>query len=290
MELKFERDVAVEASADQLRSRLLQWSNTTGFVCVSDLRDSWTFTRGTQLDALVAFDVTQCPTEVVVQFDPATKIVRASIVVKSPLTVQTNGDARRLEVETEALVACIRGTTSPTTQAPRRTSKGGLLNAFLRGAAGMKAGYLEVRRERLKEERANKKPKSAVRTLGYLFVLLLACGVAAIVYVVVAAPQVLRVRGVQAPVNVTLRDGFLTANVVQVQNLSREHLPNVVVTASRPSTRKAEARRIGTLAPGQLVELGGLEWNWVIHDGDTVTVKADGYLPIVFSSDQMVGR
>jgi hypothetical protein len=75
-----------------------------------------------------------------------------------------------------------------------------------------------------------------------------------------------------------------------VQNLSQSHIPNVVVSADRPSTGETEARRIESLAPGEILELGGLEWDWVVHDGDTVTVKADGYLPIVFTSNQISGQ
>lgn len=168
-----------------------------------------------------------------------------------------------------------------------REGRGGLIAGLRRGFKGMKSGYVSGQRERLNEEtEAAKRPRSktslAARILGVLLLVGVVAGVIAY-----KAPQLFRVRGVQTPVTVTLRPGVLSANVVQVQNLSHDHLANVVVTASRPGTSQSEARRLGTLAPGKVIELGGLEWNWVVRNGDSISVKADGYLPVVFSSDQL---
>lgn len=168
-------------------------------------------------------------------------------------------------------------------------AKGSLLNAIKRGVAGMRKGYSEAHVERVREEQSKKKPSGKSEILGVLVRLIILIGVVVIV-VAVVAPQVFRVRGVQTPVNVTLREGILTANVLRIQNLSRDHLPNVNVTALRPSTGEREAKWIESLAPGQIIELGGLQWNWVVRNGDTVTVDADGFLPMVFTSDQMIGR
>lgn len=291
MELRFERELAVDVTPDELRSRLFQWANANEFTCASDLRESWTFTRGSQMNALVSTDVRKIPTEATIRLDSAAKTARATMVAKAPLSITTGGDSKRMETEVEALVASIKGVppVPPAVEAPRSAGKGGLVNAIQRGAAGMREGYSEAHRDRVREEQAKKKTGSKTGIVGVLVTLVLLGGVA-VGIIAVAAPQVLRVRGVQTPVNVTLREGFLTANVLRIQNLSQNYLPNVVVSASRPSTGAHEARRIESLAPGQVFELGGLEWNWVVHNGDTVTVKADGFLPIVFTSDQMGGR
>jgi heme/copper-type cytochrome/quinol oxidase subunit 2 len=128
---------------------------------------------------------------------------------------------------------------------------------------------------------AEAKPRKVRRTrnvLAVLIVLLIGAGVV----VAFVAPQVFRVRGVQAPVNVTIREGMLSAYVIQVQNLSRDHLAEVVVTASREMRSQSQSGRIPSMAPGAVVELGALEWNWQYQPGDTITVTASGYLPIVF--------
>jgi hypothetical protein len=270
MEMRFERELPCEANPDELRSRLLQWASANGFAVATDLRSSWTFTRGSQLNALVTFDIRKIPTEATVQLDTAAKVVRASMVAKAPLSITTVEDSKRMEAEVEALVASIKGTPIPpppsvATNAPSAPSPASI-GVPLPKKSGAKLGIVGA--------------VVAIVLLGGVVVGLVA----------LAAPQVLRVRGVQTPVNVTIREGFLTANVLRVQNLSQSHLPNVVVSANRPSTGENDARRIESLAPGEVFELGGLEWNWVVHDGDTVTVKADGYLPMVFTSNQMAGR
>ncbi|MCI0366701.1 MAG: hypothetical protein L0219_22790 [Phycisphaerales bacterium] len=161
---------------------------------------------------------------------------------------------------------------------------GGLWSGIRRGWWGMRQGYKQGHAARLEDERV-RPPRRLTWAATVALLAILAVGI-----LIYAAPQVFRLRGIQTPVNVTLRSGVLTANVVRVQNLSRDHIANVVVTARRPNSSQAESRRLGTLAPGQVMELGGLEWDWVVRAGDTVTVNADGFLPVVFSSDQMVGR
>lgn len=167
--------------------------------------------------------------------------------------------------------------------------KGGLISAVKRGTAGMRSGYSEARTDRLREAAPKAKQASRFGVAGIALTLLLLGGLA-VGAVAIAAPHVFRVRGVQAPVNVTIRAGVLTPNVLRVQNLGQTYLPNVVVSASRPSTGQREARRIESIAPGQVIELGGLEWNWIVRNGDVVEVRADGYLPVVFTSGQMAGQ
>lgn len=125
------------------------------------------------------------------------------------------------------------------------------------------------------------RPKPKVRTRDVVAVVVVLAVVAAGTLALLA-PQVFRVRGVQAPVNVTIREGLLSPYVVQVQNLSRDHLAEVVVTASRGLGGPSQSGRLPSMAPGQVVELGALEWNWQYQPGDTITVAASGYVPIVF--------
>jgi hypothetical protein len=274
MELHFERELSIETTPDELRSRLLQWASANGFTVTSDLRNSWAFTRGSQLNGLLTTDVRKVPTSTVVQLDPTAKIVRASMIVKAPLSISTGGDSKRMEAEVEALVASIRGTPAPVPAFAPPTAPLDQLHSRV----GVRPASGEVR-----------KSGATLAIVGALFAFVLLGGVV-LGLMALAAPQFFRVRGVQTPVNVTMREGFFTANVLRVQNLSQSHIPNVVVSADRPSTGETEARRIESLAPGEILELGGLEWDWVVHDGDTVTVKADGYLPIVFTSNQISGQ
>lgn len=128
---------------------------------------------------------------------------------------------------------------------------------------------------------AETKPRKGTRVRGVLaalIVLVIVCGAV----VAFAAPQLFRIRGVQAPVNVTVRHGVLSPYVIRVQNLSRDHLAEVIVTASREMRTPSQSGRIPSIAPGAVVELGALEWNWQYQPGDTITVTASGYLPIVF--------
>ena len=288
MDLRFERELTVDATADEIRSRLFQWASANDFICAGDLREQWSFMRGDHLEAIVSTDVRKVPTEAIVRFDPALKVVRAALIAKAPLSIATDLDAKRMEIDIEALVASIKGVPpAPRVIAARR--RGGLFNAIRRGASGMKEGYAEAYADRVRAEQGKPRTGSKIGIGGVLIALVL-CGGVFVGVVAFVAPQVFRVRGVQTPVNVTLREGFLTANVLRVQNLGQTYLPNVVVAAKRPSTGQQESRRIESIAPGQIFELGGLEWNWVVHDGDTVTVKADGFLPVVFTSDQMAWR
>ena len=76
-------------------------------------------------------------------------------------------------------------------------------------------------------------------------------------------------------------------NVVQVTNTSNKGLRGVQVTASNSAADQTASYVTGDLAAGRTAEVGWLEWNWVVEPGETVTVKANGYLPIAFSSDQL---
>jgi hypothetical protein len=100
-------------------------------------------------------------------------------------------------------------------------------------------------------------------------------------------PEIFRT-GVQAPVSVSLRDSLVgIGNVVQVRNTSDKTLTGVVVTGRNPGKNQSTTYKIGNLGPGQLAEVGWMEWSWTVARGETITVTANNYLPIVFSSEQL---
>lgn len=92
----------------------------------------------------------------------------------------------------------------------------------------------------------------------------------------------------QVPVSVTVRPSAVgIGNVVQVRNTSALTLTGVVITARNTGTNSAATHRIGAISPGQVAEAGWMEWNWRVDPGETVSVSADGFVPIVFSSAQL---
>lgn len=286
MPFRFEREVLCSLPPDTLKSLLFMWARERGYQSARELANTWEFTRSHPIPTQDSASEKTANVRVSVSVDEPSGTARILLAVPDTISDQS----AQLEVEIEILVSLIKGAVAAPPTTPHPARKGGLLNGLSRGIAGAWSGYLEARADRIREENARPRSSSTFRSIGCIIGVLLLGFTVAIIALAIVAPQVFRVRGVQTPVTVTLRSGVLTANVVRVQNLSQEYLANVVVSANRPRTRQAEARRLGTLAPGQLFELGGLEWNWVVSSGDTVTVKADGYLPIVFSSDQLGGR
>lgn len=109
MDLKVEREVSIDVAGPELRDRLARWATSSGFVCTSDLSGSWAFTRGSQLGALVAFDLRKHPTEAVVRHDADRKSVYCSMRVTSPLTITTGGDSKRMEEQVNLLIAHVKG-------------------------------------------------------------------------------------------------------------------------------------------------------------------------------------
>ena len=41
------------------------------------------------------------------------------------------------------------------------------------------------------------------------------------------------------------------------------------------------------MRPGEVQELGWIEWGWSVESGETVTVRAEEHAPITFSSEQL---
>lgn len=286
MQLNFERELVVESSCDEIRDRLLQWAGMNGYTCIRDLRGQWQFTRGSGLGPVLSTDIKRVPTEVNVRFDSTQKLVCASVVASSPLARGGEAEARQLGSEVDVLVACLRGVhdASGGAECVEAVSNRGPSLATSGAAPRLDAATPNHQKPVAKSSHA-----VFWWLAGVAAVFLLSAGVA-VGLTLVVAPELLRVPGVQTPVNLTVRQGVLTPNVLRIQSLSRDPLKNVVVTARRPSTGDQESRRFASVSPGQLVELGGLEWNWIIVDGDSVTVDADGFVPVVFTSSQLFAK
>ena len=108
--------------------------------------------------------------------------------------------------------------------------------------------------------------------------------VAALIY---CRPQTFRTP-VQVPVSVSVRDSLIgIGNVVQIRNTSENTLHDVVVTARNSGLNQTTTYSVGSLGSGELVEIGWMEWNWTVAPNETVSVSASGFLPTVFSSQQL---
>ncbi|MCY2928027.1 MAG: hypothetical protein NTV86_00755 [Planctomycetota bacterium] len=80
------------------------------------------------------------------------------------------------------------------------------------------------------------------------------------------------------PVKITTRNSIVGAGrVLQILNASQRTILHLTVRIEAPNGQSA-ARTIDKLDPGEMVELGWLEWNWLTERGETVTVSADGFL------------
>jgi hypothetical protein len=100
-------------------------------------------------------------------------------------------------------------------------------------------------------------------------------------------PEVFRTP-VQVPASVTVRTSFVgLGNVVQIRSFSTHTMNGVVVTGRNSAKNQTARHWVGSIRPNEVVEVGWQEWNWTVAAGETITVSADGYLPIVFSSEQL---
>jgi hypothetical protein len=108
-------------------------------------------------------------------------------------------------------------------------------------------------------------------------------------YVYFWHPEWIRMSG-QAPVAVHVRGSLVgVGNVVQVRNESQSNLTNVIVEVVNRGSNSARRAAIGDLAPGETKELGTIDerWGWVIERSEKITVRADGFSPIMFSAEQV---
>jgi hypothetical protein len=100
-------------------------------------------------------------------------------------------------------------------------------------------------------------------------------------------PHLFRVPGIQVPVAANVSSSFLIGNVLRIQNNSREPLTDVVVRVRSPQTNGQQGIRVGNIAPGEVKEVGTIDWGWVIEKGESITISSGDYLPIVFTAEQL---
>ena len=92
----------------------------------------------------------------------------------------------------------------------------------------------------------------------------------------------------QVPVMVSVRSSMLgVGNVIQVANKSNTPLRNVVLRVHNPGKNSGLAHNFGEIAPQTVVELGTLDWGWVFEPGEKVTISADDFMQIVFTTEQL---
>ncbi len=157
-----------------------------------------------------------------------------------------------------------------------------IARAILQGLRGMRDGYVSARQARLEQVGHRKGAKAASVARRALVVALVAGGV-----ILFAAPQLIRVQGLQPPIRLSARKGVLTPFVLQVKNDSDRYLTGVKITCKNLRRGDDASFDIDHLNPRAVVELGGLEWNWAVGAGDSYTVSCEGYLPIVFNASQL---
>ena len=81
---------------------------------------------------------------------------------------------------------------------------------------------------------------------------------------------------------------LIVGNVLMLINTSDKVLTGVKVAARNPGANANLSVNVGQIQPGEMKEIGTLDWGWVVEKGETVTVSADGFpLPIVFSAEQL---
>lgn len=92
----------------------------------------------------------------------------------------------------------------------------------------------------------------------------------------------------QVPVMVSVRSSMLgVGNVIQVANKSNIPLKNVILRVHNPGKNSGLAHNFGEIAPQTVVELGTLDWGWVFEPGEKVTISADDFMQIVFTTEQL---
>jgi hypothetical protein len=111
--------------------------------------------------------------------------------------------------------------------------------------------------------------------------------IVALVAFIIFKPEVIRTR-MQVPVGVSVRYSLVgIGNVVVVRNNSEKVLQEVGVFGRNSGHNQSASYRIGTMRPGEVREVGWTEWSWRVDPNETITVVANDYLPIVFSSEQL---
>src|SRR5262245_16427318 len=110
-------------------------------------------------------------------------------------------------------------------------------------------------------------------------------GMVVLVLLIVFRPQMFRTP-FQVPVSVSVRPSYVgVGNVVVIKNNSRELLENVLLTGTNRSLNQTAQYRVGTIRPGETIEVGWTKWAWKVAPGETLTVSNDRYFSIVFTAE-----
>jgi hypothetical protein len=117
MNLQQQRIIEVTITHEQLHDKLLQWAESRGFKCISEiplrglfnsppLPTRWVFQRGSEWQAILAGDIRKIPTELTIEIvAEAAQIIKISCSIKcdSNMRVPVAGDAESLTAELENL-------------------------------------------------------------------------------------------------------------------------------------------------------------------------------------------
>jgi hypothetical protein len=108
---KDERTVELDAPADRLEPRLMDWAQASDFVCTECKPGRWTFRRGDGGMALFTRDILMMPTRAVVQV-----IGQPPLTIRASMYVDTGGrltraarDAREIDEQMRRMLAYLRG-------------------------------------------------------------------------------------------------------------------------------------------------------------------------------------
>ena len=111
MRIRQQREIFIDASSDEITNRATTWAAKADFVLKTQTSTQLRFVRGSLWKALYTFDVRKLPTGVtltVSEGSPTT--VTCEFDVRSPITIQTPGDEKRISEHFDLLIAHLTGT------------------------------------------------------------------------------------------------------------------------------------------------------------------------------------
>lgn len=127
-----------------------------------------------------------------------------------------------------------------------------------------------------------------IRKLFSRFIVIMILALVGVGTVVFLKPELFRIHGIQVPVIVTIRPSVVgVGKVLQVTNTSDKIISSVIISAKNSTADQSASYELASLQPGQVQDLGWMEWQWKLKPGDIITVKANGFLPIVFNTKQL---
>lgn len=110
MDITQERQFEIDMPPNEIGDRLKKWAASAGFVCNTDTPQRWSFERGSQFAALYTFDIRKLPTTVnVALLSGSPPNLHCTFRVRSPFTISTSGDPKRVSEQLDILVAHIKG-------------------------------------------------------------------------------------------------------------------------------------------------------------------------------------